>query len=138
MAFYYIDSSGPDFPRLLSRGIAQTLNLAKSSKFRHAAVFVDSKRRVRRNNIWEEAIGKTATKQLADGRTIIDGCTIYLLTERIYGDEFIEGPILAPFVSTKLLKIVLKNYRASDIVYVALAPKELENFKRNNPEAIAF
>ena len=137
MAVYYIDSYGSD-TQLFVRGIAQLITLAKSSKFRQAAIAVHNKRRVQNSIIFEEAIGKAAVKNLVDGKVIIDGCTVYLLTERIDPSSFIQGPILASSISTKFLRQVLKNRKATDIVYVPWTPEELEEFKRDNPNAISF
>jgi hypothetical protein len=137
MAIYYIDSYGSD-TQLLVRGIAQTLSLARSSKMRQAAVAVHTKDQVLHSIIWEEAIGKIPTKNLAKGETKIDSCTLYLLTERIDPADFVQGPILAAAISTKFLKKVLKNRKATDIVFVPWTPEELEEFKRDNPDAISF
>src|SRR5947207_271951 len=113
MAIYYIDSYGSD-TQLLVRGIAQTLSLAKASKLCQAAVAVHTKDQVLKSIIWEEAIGKVSTKNLVKGKINIDGCTLYLLTERIDPVGFIQGPILAAAISTKFLNKVLKNRKAND------------------------
>jgi hypothetical protein len=137
MAIYYINSYGSD-TQLLVRGVAQTVSLAKGSKFRQAAVAVHTKDQISRSNIWEEAIGKLLTKNLAKGEINIRGCTFYLLTERIDPAGFIQGPILAAAINTKFLNRILNNRKATDIVFVPWAPQELEEFKRDNPDAISF
>lgn len=137
MAIYYIDAYGSD-TQLLVRGFAQTLSLAKSSKLRQAAVAVHTKDQVSHSDMWEEAIGKIPTKNLAKGEIKIEGCTFYLLTERIDPTGFIRGPILAAAISTRLLNRVLKNRRATDIVFVPWTAEELEEFKHDNPGAISF
>jgi len=137
MAIYYIDSYGSD-TQLLVKGFARLLSLTKSSKFRQAAVAAHTKDQVSRSNIWEEAIGKTPTKKLGNGELRIDGCTLYLLTERIDPSGFVQGPILAAAIGTSFLNRVIKNRKATDIVFVAWTPDELEEFKRDNPDAISF
>jgi hypothetical protein len=137
MALYYIDSygSGTD---LLVRGIVKTVSLAKSSKAPQAAVAAHDRRQISGSNIWEDAVGKAATKSLAAGKVIINGCTLHLLTERIDPGDFIRGPILAAAISTKFLEKVIKNRKATDVVFVPWTPEELEEFKRNHPDAISF
>jgi hypothetical protein len=137
MAVYYIDSYGSD-TKLLVRGITQLIILAKSSKFRQAAIAVHTKNQVQNSIIFKEAIGKAAAKNLVNGKVIIEGYTVYLLTERIDPSGFIQGPILAAAISTKFLREVLKNRKATDIVYVPWTPEELEEFKRDNPNAVSF
>ena len=137
MGIYYINSYGSD-TQLLVRGMAQMVSLAKVSKFRQAAVAVHTKNQVSHSNIWEEAIGKIPTKNLAKGETNIDGCTFYLLTERIDPVGFISGPILAAAISTEFLRRVLKNRKATDIVFVPWTSEELEELKRDRPDAISF
>jgi hypothetical protein len=137
MAIYYIDSYGSD-TGLLLRGITQTVKLAKSSKLSQAAVAAHDKRQVSGSNIWEEAIGRAATKSLGAGKVIINGCTMHLITERIDPMDFIRGPILAAAISTKFLEKVIKNRKATDIIFVPWAPEELKEFKQNHPEAISF
>jgi hypothetical protein len=137
MAVYYIDAYGSD-TALLVRGIAKTVSLAKSSNLQQVAVAVHDKDQVRTSNIWEEAIGKSATKELAKGKATISGCTMHLLTERIEPAGFTRGPILAAAISTKFLKRILKHRKATDIVFVPWTPEELAEFKRDNPDAISF
>jgi hypothetical protein len=138
MAIYYIDSYGSD-TELLVRGIVKTVSLAKSSKLSRAAVAAHDKKQVSGSNIWEEAIGKAATKSLGTaGKAIINDCTFHLITERIDPADFIRGPILAAAIATKFLERVIKNRKATDIVFVPWTPEELEEFKRNHPEAISF
>jgi hypothetical protein len=137
MAIYYIDSYGSD-TQLLVKGFARLLSLSKSSRFHQAAVAVHTKDQVSRSNIWEEAIGKTPTKKLGNGELRIDGCTLYLLTERIDPSGFVQGPILAAAINTTFLNRVIKNRKATDIVFVAWTPEELEEFKRDNADAISF
>lgn len=137
VAIYYIDSYGSD-TELLVRGIAKTVSLAKASKLSQAAVAAHDKRQVSGSNIWEEAIGKAATKSLGAGRVIINGCTFHLLTGRIDPAGFIRGPILAAAIATKFLEKVIKNRKAADVVFVPWTPEELEEFKRNHPDAISF
>ena len=137
MSIYYIDSYGSD-TELLVRGIAQTLRLAKSSQLTQAAVAAHDKRQVSGSNIWEEAIGKAATKSLGAGKIIINGCTMHLLTERIDPANFTRGPVLAAAIGTKFLEKVIKNRKATDVVFVPWTPEELEEFKENHPDAISF
>jgi hypothetical protein len=137
MTIYYIDSYGSD-TELLLRGIAQTINLAKSSQLFEAAVAAHDKRQVSGSNIWEDAIGKAATKSLGAGKVIINGCTMHLLTERIDPIYFVRGPILAAAISTKFLEKVIKNRKVTDVVFVPWAPEELEEFKQKHPDANSF
>jgi hypothetical protein len=137
MAVYYIDSYGGD-TQLLVKGVAKVLSLAKDSRFRQAAVAAHTKNQISHSNIWEEAIGELATKNLAKGLIKIEGCTLYLLTERIDPSAFIQGPILAAAINTEFLNRVLKNRKATDVVFVPWLEEELEDFKRSNPDAISF
>lgn len=137
MAIYFIDSYGSD-TELLVRGIAKTISLAKFSKLSQAAVAAHTKRQVSGSNIWEEAIGKAATKSLGAGKVIINGCTMHLLTERIDPADFIRGPILAAAISAKFLEKVIKNRKAADVIFVPWAPEELEEFKQSHSDAISF
>jgi|SRR5689334_5333188 len=137
MAIYYIGAYGSD-TELLVRGITKTLNLAKYSKLSQAAVAAHDKKQVSGSNIWEEAIGKAATKSLGAGKVIINGCTFHLITERIDPPHFIRGPILAAAIATSFLEKVIKNRRTTDINFVPWTPEELEEFKRNHPDAISF
>lgn len=137
MAIYYIDSYGSD-TELLVRGIAKTVSLAKVAKLSQAAVAAHDRKQVSGSNIWEEAIGKAATKSLGTGKVIINGCTFHLLTERIDPAGFIRGPILAAAIATKFLEKVIKSRNATDIVFVPWTPEELEEFKQNHPAAISF
>jgi len=137
MALYYTDSYGGD-TQLLVKGVAKVLSLAKDSRFRQAAVAAHTKNQVAHSNIWEDAIGKLATKNLAAGQLRIEGCTLYLLTERIDPAGFIQGPILAAAISTGFLRRVLTNRKATDIVFVPWLEEELEDFKRTSPDAISF
>lgn len=138
MTIYYIDSYGSD-TELLVRGIHKPINLAKSSGLSQAAVAAHDKRQVSGSNIWEEAIGKAATKNLGAGKTIIiNGCTMHLLTERIDPINFIRGPILAAALGIDFLEKVIENRKATDIVFVPWTPEELEEFKQNHPDAISF
>src|ERR1044071_8494598 len=123
MVIYYIDSFGSD-TELLVRGIAKTIHLAKSSNLSQAAVAAHDKKQVSGSNIWEEAIGKAATKSLGAGRVVINGCTFHLLTERIDPAGFISGPILAAAIATKFLEKVIKNRKATDIIFVPWTPEE--------------
>lgn len=91
MAIYVIDSFGSD-TELLVRAVAQTVTLANYSRFSEGAIAVHKRRQVASSIIWKEAIGGTATKNLAKGRAIIDRCTMHLLTERIDSADFSEGP----------------------------------------------
>src|SRR5438045_8225342 len=102
MALYYINSHGGD-TQLLVRGVGKVVSLAKNSRFRHGAVAAHTKDQVRGSNIWEEAVGKLSTKNLSKGQVTIDGCTLYLLTERIDPAAFIQGPVLAAAISTQFL-----------------------------------
>lgn len=137
MAIYYIDSYGSD-TELLARGIAKTINLAKPSKLSQAGVAAHDKRQVSGSNIWEEAIGKAATKSLGAGKVIVNGPTMHLLTERIDPTNSIRGPILAAAIGTKFLEKVIKNRKATDIIFVPWTPEELEELKQNHPDAISF
>ncbi|HYN26237.1 MAG TPA: hypothetical protein VES69_14515, partial [Pyrinomonadaceae bacterium] len=76
--------------------------------------------------------------KLGNGELSIDGCTLYLLTERIDPSGFVQGPILAAAINTTFLNRVMKNRKTTDIVFVAWTPEELEEFKRDNPDAISF
>lgn len=137
MAIYYIDSYGSD-TGLLLRGITKTVSLAKSSKLSQAAVAAHDKRQVLGSNIWEEAIGRAATKSLGAGKVIINGYTMHLITERIDPMDFIRGPILAAAISLKFLEKVIKNRKATDVIFVPWAPEELTEFKQTHPDAISF
>jgi hypothetical protein len=137
MSIYYINSYGGD-TELLMKGVAKVLSLAKDSKFRQGAVSAHTKNQVGHSNIWEEVIGKLATKNLANGQVKIDGCTLYLLTERIDPLGFVQGPILAAAISTEFLNRVLRNRKATDVIFVPWLEEELEDFKRSNPNALSF
>jgi hypothetical protein len=137
MAIYFIDSFGSD-TELLVRGLSKTIDLAKSSGVTQAAVAAHTKRQVSGSNIWEEAIGKVLTKSLGNGEATINGYKFYLLTERIEPYGFVRGPILAAAISPKFLEVVIKNYKATDIIFVPWAPQELEEFKRKHSDAIVF
>lgn len=137
MALYYIDSYGSD-TELLVRGITKTVSLVRSSNLRQAAVAAHTKNQVRKSNIWEEAVGKSATKELADGKAVINGCTMHLMTERIDPAGFVQGPILAAAIATYFLNRVIKNRKATDIIFVPWTPEELDEFKRSHPDAISF
>jgi hypothetical protein len=137
MAIYYIDSYGSD-TELLVRGITKTVSLAEAAKLSQAAVAAHDRKQVSGSNIWEEAIGRAATKSLGAGKVIVNGCAFHLLTERIDPAGFIRGPILAAAIATKFLEKVIKYRKATDIVFVPWTPEELEEFKRNHPGAISF
>ncbi len=103
---------------------------------RHGAVAAHTKDQIAHSNIWEDVIGEVATKTLSKGQVTIDGCTFYLLTERIDPAAFIRGPVLAAAISTQFLNRVLTNRKATDIIFVPWLEEELDDFKHNHTDAV--
>jgi hypothetical protein len=75
---------------------------------------------------------------LGAGKVIINGYTMHLVTERIDPINFVRGPILAAAIGTKFLEKVIKNRKATDVIFIPWTPEELEGFKQNHPDAISF
>jgi hypothetical protein len=130
---YYTDSHGPDTPAL-AKAYAKLLELAKASHLRQAGIANPGKRNFV-NGIWKEVLDAQTMKHLANGRATIGGCTVFLLTERIDPQDFARGPILAAHITSKYLAELLKNWKATDIIYVPWTPEELNDFLANNPSA---
>ncbi|MCQ6261290.1 hypothetical protein MLD55_05035 [Alcanivorax sp. MM125-6] len=123
---YHVNSTGPSKKGFLA-GLAKALKSAMKNGSNEVALAVHSKQNL--DGIIEDALGEAAIKVLGkSGKLRFENVTIYLVTERI-SSGFRKGVILACHPSEEYLSKLLKDYRATDVVYVPWAPDEFEKYK---------
>ena len=123
---YHVNSTGPDKEGFL-KGLAKALKVAMQNGSNEVALAVHTKQNL--DGIIQDALGEPAVKALSkSGKLMFEDVTIYLVTERI-PSGFRKGVILACHSSEKYLSKLVKDYRASDVVYVPWVPEEFEKYK---------
>jgi len=127
---YHVKGSSPS-PKGFATALAKAMGLAMKNGSNQVAIAVPLKGSL--DGIVRDAIGEKAVKTLQkSGGTIrVDDITIFLITDKIRSG-FKSGVIVATYVSTKQLKQLISDYRATDIVFVPWAEAELTNYLSAN------
>jgi hypothetical protein len=90
--------------------------------------------KILQGNILEGVIGEKQVKNFVKQRTMkLESVTVYLETEKIKHSLFSRGILFAPFISLKLLKEVLLDTRATDIIYVPWSKEEFDLYVQDTP-----
>jgi hypothetical protein len=112
----------------------KAVELAKSNGTKQVLLSVHTLSNL--SGIIQTTLGAPVLKRFTKERLAqIDDVTVHLETERIKS-AFVRGVIFTPFISTKRLAELQNDYRATDIVYVPWAPKELESYKTNHKGSV--
>src|SRR5207248_1098993 len=112
--------------------------LGKVSRFRMAGIALPVKDSLKKPLV-RQVLGLDITKQLNKGPASIEGCEVFLLTEKIDPHAFVAGPILAVHILPKYLAELMRIDRnATDIIYVPWTIAERDIFVDKNPNATAI
>jgi len=126
---YHTKTAGPSVEDF-QKAFAKAIGVAIENDLNEVLIYVHGKTNL--DGVVSEAIGGIADKlQKPGGSVNINGITLYLETEKIRS-PFRNGVIIATHLSTKVLNKLLKDSRATDIVYVPWAPEELSEYLSNN------
>jgi hypothetical protein len=87
-----------------------------------AAVAVHAKRNLRGSAI-EEVLGAFVSERLLEGSVEVFGLQLHLMTERTRS-RLQRGPVVAAYVSPRLLAGLLNDVRVTDLIYLPWSPKE--------------
>lgn len=129
---YHIDSPGPSI-EAVQLAFSMALRIAIENELNEIAIFVHGKTNL--DGVVSDALGSIATKlQKPNGTVQIEGITVFLETERVRS-KFQSGVLIATHLSTKVLSKVIKDRRATDVIYIPWAPEELDDFLAANSSA---
>lgn len=133
MERYLIPADGPD-PVTIKRAIAFLDELTVRLNQQNAILLIPAKQNLR--GAIEEAFGERNTKALEQGRQIAlpGGATIRLETQRTLRYPWSQDPILAVYVTRKMLNLIDGAKHAAAVVVVPWAMDEVQEWTRTwNP-----
>ncbi len=131
---YHATTTGPSIEGF-QQALDFSMQLAKNNGTNQVAIAVHVKKDL--YGVVRDSIGRQAVKELQkpNGTIHFNGETIFLITKLI-PSNFTNGVIVAAHASTKYLNTLLLDRRATDIVYVPWAQKEMETYLKNNESTV--
>jgi len=132
ISFHHTDSHGTD-TTALTNAFTFAQQLVQLSNTNQIFIVVHTKDNLK-SEIFNDVFGQKNIRSLLSGNVVINNCTIYLRTEKINPNEFIDGPILAVYISPKFLETI-SDSRATDIIFVPWKSEELDIFLVNHPNS---
>jgi hypothetical protein len=103
--------------------LAHITDLTQARGVAEAAIAVHSRHNLSGGSAIAEVLGPVDTAKLLKGRLSISGIHFHLVTERSR-DKLRRGPVVAAYVSARLLERLLRDDRYTDLIYLPWTPSD--------------
>jgi hypothetical protein len=136
MALYYTDSFGSDRN---AGGEALTRLLQLGQQIRQAAIASNQLTNFSEGTTIARVLEPAQYAEFNSKRALtLNGVKVFMMTQRDGASEFRRGPVMVLHGSPGVLRKVTNDPRTTDVIYVPWTEDERDEFKKNNPNAVAI